>query len=445
MNKNSIKKKWRWFLVGSLLVVSIVLCGGSLYAVTGPGGMPLNGINLPEPSGSQSMRSIESISVSEANAIEATLVIRDYSLPLVGTYCLNDTGEENVYNDQTMMSKTVPGKAFYGQDGDYSTNPMAFSDNGDGTITDLNTGLMWMKNLDGKMTWEEAVAYAEDFSYAGYDDWRLPTIKELYSLIDFSGDTTETPYINTDYFEFHWGDETGERQIDSQYATSTIYESTTMLGNTTMFGVNFADGRIKGYPISKTFYVMLVRGDGTYGVNNFVDNGDGTVTDLATGLMWMTYDSGALLGEDGKMDWENALSWAENLSYAGYDDWKLPDAKELQSIVDYSRSPDTTDSAAIDPIFQTTAITNLAGDTDYGFYWTSTTHVEGNKMSSAVYIAFGRGMGEMNGIVNDVHGAGAQRSDPKSGDSDDYPSSGHGPQGDVQRVYNLVRAVRIAN
>ena len=49
--------------------------------------------------------------------------------------------------------------------------------------------------------------------------------------------------------------------------------------------------------------------------------------------------------------------------------------KELQSIVDYTRSPDTTRSAAIDPIFGTTPIRNGLGQKDYAFYWSSTTHV----------------------------------------------------------------------
>ena len=147
---------------------------------------------------------------------------------------------------------------------------------------------------------------------------------------------------------------TGERVIDSQYATSTIYESDTMGGNATMFGVNFADGRIKGYPITKEFYVMYVRGNTSYGMNSFVDNGDGTITDESTGLMWLKYDSGYFgAGDagDGGLTWEQALEWAENLEFAGYDDWTLPDAKQLQSIVDYTRSPDTTDSAAIDSMF----------------------------------------------------------------------------------------------
>ncbi len=57
------------------------------------------------------------------------------------------------------------------------------------------------------------------------------------------------------------------------------------------------------------------------------------------------------------LNWEDALAWVEQNNaeaYLGYSDWRLPDAKELQSIVDYTRSPDTTGSAAIDPVFDVT-------------------------------------------------------------------------------------------
>ena len=219
-----------------------------------------------------------------------------------------------------------------------------------------------------------------------------------------------------------------------------------MGGAKTMFGVNFADGRIKGYPVKsprgeKTFHVLYVRGNLEYGKNKFRDNGDGTITDEATGLTWMKADSGK------GMDWPSALEYAEGMDFAGHSDWRLPTAKELQSIVDYTRSPDTTNSAAIDSVFEATEITNEGGEKDFAQYWSSTSHVGSRGASTAVYINFGRSLGWMenrrtgNKTLMDVHGAGAQRSDPKTGDASRYPY-GRGPQGDVIRINNMVRLVR---
>jgi hypothetical protein len=193
-----------------------------------------------------------------------------------------------------------------------------------------------------------------------------------------------------------------------------------------------------------------VRGNRSYGKNDFKDNGNGTVTDRATGLMWMKVDSGRLKAgrnKDGKLNWQEALTWAENLQYAGYSDWRLPNVKELQSIVDYTRSPTTTNSAAIDPVFQTTSFAAEGGEADYPCYWSGTTHAGLSRASTAAYVAFGRSFGWMPNRrtgqyqLMDVHGAGSQRSDPKSGDPSRFPY-GRGPQGDVIRIYNFVRCVR---
>ena len=184
------------------------------------------------------------------------------------------------------------------------------------------------------------------------------------------------------------------------------------------------------------YFAIYVRGE-AYGINNFEDMGDGTIMDHATDLQWQKTDSGQ------GMIWQHALAHCEGMALAGHQDWRLPGAKELQSLVDYSRSPGSTNSAAIDPIFSTSAITNEAGQTDYPCFWSSTTHAStrsGFDGAAAAYVAFGRAMGYMGGWT-DVHGAGAQRSDPKTGNPDDYPT-GHGPQGDAIRIYNHVRCVR---
>jgi len=324
--------------------------------------------------------------------------------------------------------------------------------NGDGTI-----------NTADKLTLGKAVESVASVNVGGYSDWRLPTIKELYSLFNGNGvdpqiegtDTSGlTPFIDTKAFGFGYGDTSaGDRIIDAQIATSTLYVDSTFGVLQTMFGVNFADGRIKGYPPSigmtslsaPGFYVLYVRGNQAYGVNDFADNGDGTITDAATGLMWTQDDSGT------GMDWEEALAWAQQKnagSYLGHSDWRLPNIKELQSIVDYSRAPAATGSAAIDPLFRSTGITNETGVSDYGFYWSSTTHIRsmpgaGTGGGEAAYVCFGRCMGQMFGLWMDVHGAGAQRSDPKAGDASAF-QDGRGPQGDAIRIDNLVRLVRDA-
>ena len=363
----------------------------------------------------------------------------------IAKYPIVDTGQDRCYNTDSEIAFPKVGEQFFGQDGQYEGNRASYRDNGDGTVTDLVTGLMWQKspNLRSKVTFRQAVSNAKRLKLAGYSDWRLPSIKELYSLIDFRGYSNRTvasskPYLNTKYFDFSFGQQNrGERLIDAQYWSATEYVGATMGGNPTVFGVNFADGRIKGYPKSvprrgeHRMYVRYVRANSSYGQNDFQDNGDGTITDKATGLTWMKGDS------QRPMSWMDALAYAEKLKFAGHDDWRLPNAKELQSIVNYSKAPDAKNEEdrgpAINSVFD---VTNPES-----YFWTSTTHLEHRTSRQAVYICFGQGMGYMFGQRMNVHGAGAQRSDPKTGNPRDYPY-GRGPQGDDIRIYNYVRCVR---
>lgn len=364
-------------------------------------------------------------------------------------YTVVDTGIKVFYSSDALIPAPAENDSYYGQDAHYQGNQPSYSDNGDGTITDKVTGLMWEQSMGEKITFEEAFAKASSSSLGEHSDWRVPTIKELYSLILFTGSVQGAEaierFIDTNYFDQPLGNTSiGEREIDAQTWSATEYVGLTMNADATVFGVNFVDGRIKGYPKFKpgssttnSMYFRMVRGNTSYGLNSFVDNGDGTVSDLATGLMWQKADDGIA------RNWEEALAYAENLNVASNNDWRLPNAKELQSIVDYSRSPQTTNSPAIDPVFETTQITDPDGNAgNYPFFWTGTTHLDGvNPYAGAVYLAFGEGQGKMNGVLMDVHGAGCQRSDPKSGDVNDYPQF-FGPQGDVRYVFNYVRYVR---
>ena len=200
-------------------------------------------------------------------------VPNDTTITLSNTYAIVGTGQTNSYNNSEVIALPALGDSFYGQNTNHPGNTPSYTDNGDGTITDNVSGLMWEKSPDrngdavidyyDKMTYETALANASLCTTGGYSDWRLPTIKEQYSLIMYYGaeprptatsQGTAVPYINTNYFDFAYGDmdassqgaTSDERIIDAQYATSTIYVSTTMNNKQTMFGVNFADGRIKG-------------------------------------------------------------------------------------------------------------------------------------------------------------------------------------------------------
>ena len=342
----------------------------------------------------------------------------------------------------------------------------SYRDNGDGTTTDLNTGLTWVQARGSKTTFAAALAGAATCRVGGHSDWRMPTIKELYSLILFSGKNGQgftstagfVPFLDTRYFGFAYGSGIGtERVIDCQDWSATEYVCTTMNGDATVFGVNFADGRIKGYPkyqpgsggsVGQSMYVRYVRGNPAYGVNDFVDNGDGTVTDRATGLMWSRADSGT------GMNWQEALAWvqAKNAEkHLGHDDWRLADrqgAAEHRRL--HAALPTRPDLPPSTRSSTATAITNEGGARDWPFYWSSTTFIDGTPNSAAAYLAFGRGLGWMERPTGsgsytllDVHGAGTQRGDPKAGDPASWPH-GFGPQGDVIRIRNHVRLVRDA-
>lgn len=405
-------------------------------------------------------------------------------------YTVVDTGQGHCYDNRGEMNPPSPGQPFFGQDAQYQGPAASYTIRPDGlTALDNHTGLIWQRapetNGDGKvthddkLTWEDALkqpARLNAAKFAGFDDWRLPSIKELYSLFDARGtdpglgdaaDQSDLrPFIDSETFPFLYGDVArGSRIIDSQYGSATKYVGKSPRGGDKVFGVNFADGRIKGYDQGMPggnrrfrFFILCVRGNPHYGKNDFNDNGDGTIFDRATGLVWTKNDSGR------PMNWEQALEWAGKANAAkhlGHDDWRLPNVKELQSLVDYTRSPDTSNSPAIDPVFLCSAITNEAGKPDYPFYWSGTTHIGHLGGAAAMYVCFGRAGGflpeEMlrgnrppagpdarsDGPVRlvDVHGAGAQRSDPKTGDPKQFPR-GRGPQGDVVRILNHVRLVR---
>jgi len=345
------------------------------------------------------------------------------------TYPIVETNQGLCYDNCVQIDPPAEGAAFYGQDAQYTGTPPSYTDNGDSTITDNVTGLIWAQRVSTyAMSWTEASSYCESLELGGYDDWRLPTVKELWSIRDFS---MGFPWVDTDYFYLVGdGSDNGQHHswTSTQYLVESEYQNDQVVGDPA-FIVNDWSGHIKA--MSGDRFVRAVRGVTDYGINAFVDNGDGTVTDNATGLMWSQDDNGEAV------NWEAALAYAEGATTAGYDDWRLPNIKELQSIVDYSGTFPCINTS----VFNITEYTNMMGQTDYPFFWSSTSNpiqaeegaIEGGTIY-AWFLAFGYNK-DLAGY--DLHGSGSVCFDAKSEECTE--NSG------LEIYYNYARLVRGGN
>ncbi|MEM7828109.1 MAG: DUF1566 domain-containing protein, partial [Candidatus Aenigmatarchaeota archaeon] len=244
------------------------------------------------------------------------------------TFLLPDTGQTTCYNDVGSVITCPSADQAFTQDGSYTINPPSFTLN-DVTVIDNNTGLIWQRSDDGIVrTWDEANNYCENLALGGYSDWRLPTKRELFSIVDFG---RYNPSINISIFpdtkrDKYWSSDVksssneawyvyfGKLEID--YGCASVYSYYKYDGVT----VNSSDK-------SNKYYVRCVRGEQLPNTA-LVDNGDGTVTDVSTGLMWQKAESPP------GQTWESAISYCEELSLAGFSDWRLPNIKELASLGD---------------------------------------------------------------------------------------------------------------
>ncbi len=340
-----------------------------------------------------------------------------------------DTGQVTCFDQRRVIDCSQARNGLFGQDGHYKSRQPQYHDRGDGVVIDRNTGLFWQKvHNRQRINRVRAERVCAKLKLGGYEDWRLPTIKELFSIADFSGATGRRYFINR-VFDLAPPDASilqGDRfasthsvEMMGQTWSSTSYVGPIMNRHAPhSFFFNFLDGRIKSAPTRGRLglFYRCVRGR-KWGVNQFIDNGDGSVSDSMSGLMWQQADSGQA------RDWSGALTYCNDLVLAGHDDWRLPNIKELQSIVDYRRN-----DPAIDPQF-------FVQRDKKAWFWSSTTH--GDNPNMAAYICFGKCL-SVDGV--DVHGAGAQRSDPKAGNPKQWRSLGG--QRDAVRIQNHARCVR---
>ncbi len=399
------------------------------------------------------------IRTSQTLVLSASLVLpAQASFAQEVSFALPDTMQDRCFDlVGSVIDCPAVGEALYGQDAQYPRLATSYTDNGDGTVLDDNTGLIWQQTpQNDRPQYTESLAYCSALELGGRTDWRVPSIKELYSLADNRGELlkpeegTPKPYIDTTVFDFSYPD--GRMAFAGQYWSSTLYIKGPVQNgrNQAAFGFNFADGHIKAYGTGLDFYtgaaatggltaddgktpgnfVRCVSGDeGVYGVNAFAPNGDGTVTDDATGLMWQQADDGI------RREWAEALAYCEALDLAGHDDWRLPNSKGLQSIVDYRRSG----FPAIDQ-----SVFSITQDSETLDFWTSTTF--GDWKNYANVIGFGKALSKSGDQTEytDWHGAGAQRSSIKTivGQDMTEDTTCSVNACDYNRSDNLVRCVR---
>ena len=248
-------------------------------------------------------------------------------IPVVfGNIC---TGQTKCYDETAEITCPNEGEAFFGQDAQYAKLgkciPQKFTVKGTGDekiVFDENLKLEWQQKIKKNVDWQHASEECAK-EYAGGYGWRLPTPKELLSIVD---NGKFDPAINTDYFP---------GTPDEWFWTSADFASTADADQNKAWFVRFDKGFLshKAKTESEKMHVRCVRGttlpDGEFETQTI--GGDEVVKDSLTGLMWQkTY-------KDGVKKFADALSTCENLDYAGFTDWRLPNKNELASIANYAK------------------------------------------------------------------------------------------------------------
>ena len=281
-----------------------------------------------------------------------------------------------------------------------------FADNGDGTVQDRLTGLVWLKNAGcfAPAVWNTALTDINQLAsgQCGLSDgstagtWRLPNLLELDSVIDlaasnpalsgpFSNVSTGIYWTSTPY----WGGDEGTnaawaiQMSDGSYVNDGLRNAMASSANG-VWAVKGASGMTVTLPSSGSYVPFAPGDDATLEVGpalpapRMIDNGNGTMTDSLTGLVWLK--SASCIDDT----WSGALADVANLAggQCGLTDgstpgqWRMPNRREMQSLQDRGQN-NTADY--FDELYDSgyTGIPNqnpsFAGMANLQYYWTSST------------------------------------------------------------------------
>ncbi len=216
---------------------------------------------------------------------------------------------------------------------------------GSDIVLDKVTGLMWQKTDDNiQRDWYNASNYCQSLkppAISDWSDWRLPSVDELMSIVNYG---LYEPAISAVAFPV-------PKLL--RYWSALTYAS----NSANAWSVHFRYGVVDFISKSTSLHVRCVRKLSDY--SKFKDNGNGTVTDLATGLMWQRED------DNNERLWGDANIHCQGLSLGGYQNWRVPNIKELQSIVD---------RRVVDPGIDGSVFPNTIANT----YWSATTSANNN-------------------------------------------------------------------
>jgi len=226
-------------------------------------------------------------------------------------------------------------------------------------VIDNVTGLAWQDNESIQRKWTEtsgdtAAAYCNDlmlyYNNNYYFDWRLPSIEELQTLMDygqFAPSVTEGIFQHILWLvDYYWSSTTTANYTDDVWV------------------VNFSYGDLSSLNKTGNGYVRCVRGGQLTPSNLSRNNMTEIVTDSTTRLQWQ---DNAIV-KSTKRSWIDAINYCENtLILGGYSDWRLSNANELLSIADYSRSKPAINKS----VFVYTPSTSSEDS-----YWSSTASVD---------------------------------------------------------------------
>ena len=299
-------------------------------------------------------------SMKHFNLTVLTIMLITFSTPVYSfDFTLPDTGQDLCYDWTDIMECPSEGEDFYGQDAHYTINPPDLTDNGDGTVTDNLTGLIWEQKTEGNepdnFTFDDALTYCDDLTLAFNSDWRVPTRNEYSTILNYAD---VSPSLDIEYFPYFTS--TGSNL--AYYWTSSEYND----DPSQVWVLRLAFGLLDKRPKTPDIYRVRCVGGNTLQAASYTDNGDSTVTDNVTGLMW---EQNTVGNKDNTYTWKDALAYCEELILGGHDNWRLPNPKEFERLVDLESS-----SPAVD--------TTYFPNTNNALYWTGTTCSGCHKMKA---------------------------------------------------------------